>query len=268
MKSLTNIMSNHNQEPEQLKADYENARIIDYRDPANPNDQVVITCEHATNILPEDYAWNESDKRYFVNEHWGSDIGAFDMANSLAAELKCVFVHTLYSRLLIDTNRSLVADTLFRRAGDGKTVGLNKDMDFDEEQSRIGKYYVSYYEALREISLKINPSYILSIHSFTPNYQGELRPMEIGILCSHDSADFAADLNKGMIEKGYKSEINAPYDGITTMGAVKSLVCGSRCHEPREGITFEFRNDILTNKERCSALKQNTVDVIKTLCDL
>jgi len=252
---------------QQLRTDYDNARIVDYRDSSNPNNEVIITCEHATNILPEEYSWSEADKRYFENEHWGSDIGAFDMANALAAELKCIFVHTLYSRLLIDTNRSLVADTLFRRAGDGRTVGLNKDMDFDEEQTRITRYYVSYYEALREVSIKVNPSYILSVHSFTPNYQGDIRPMEIGVLCSHDSADFAHDLNEGLKEKGYVSEINAPYDGVTTMGAVKSLVCGRQCH-PREGITFEFRNDILMDKEKSSVLKMNTVDVIKNLCNI
>jgi len=252
---------------QELKVDYENARVVDYRDPSNPNNEVVVTCEHATNILPEGYTWTEADKRYFENEHWGSDIGAFDMANSLAADLKCVFVHTLYSRLLVDTNRCLAADTLFRRAGDGKTVGLNKDMDFDEEKTRIKKFYISYYEALREISLKINPSYILSIHSFTPNYQGDIRPMEIGVLTNHESADFANELNEGLKEKGYCSEINAPYDGITTMGAVKSLVCGRQCY-PREGITFEFRNDILTNKERCFKLKTDTVSVIKNICHI
>jgi len=76
----------------QLKTDYENARIIDYRDPTNPNNEILITCEHATNDLPEDYSWTENDKRHFVNEHWGLDIGAYEMANALAAELNvCLF---------------------------------------------------------------------------------------------------------------------------------------------------------------------------------
>jgi len=249
----------------QLKTDYENARIIDYRDPANPNNTVVLTCEHATNDLPEDYSWTENDKRYFVNEHWGLDIGAYEMANALAAELKCVLVHSLYSRLLLDTNRSIVSDTLFRRSGDGQEVDLNKNLTYEEEQKRIKRFYIPYYDALREISTKVNPTYILSIHSFTPIYQGEPRSMEIGVLYGHDSTKLAIDLNEGMLSKGYVSDINRPYDGITTMGTVKSLIYAKHPTK-RQGITFEFRNDILTNESRKGHLQKATIEVIKEVC--
>jgi len=251
----------------QLKSEYENAKIIDYRDPENPNNTVLVTCEHATNDLPEDYSWTENDTRHFVNEHWGLDIGALEMARALAAELKCVFVHSLYSRLLLDTNRSIVSDTLFRRTGDGKEVDLNKDLTHEEEQKRIKRFYIPYYEALREISAKVDPTYVLSIHSFTPVYQGEPRSMEIGVLYGHDSTKLAVDINEGMKTKGYISDINRPYDGITTMGTVKSLIYAKHPTQ-RQGITFEFRNDILTNKERMNKLKTHTVEVINDVCKL
>jgi len=249
----------------QLKTDYENARIIDYRDPANPNNEILITCEHATNDLPEDYSWTENDKRHFVNEHWGLDIGAYEMANALAAELKCVFVHSLYSRLLLDTNRSIVSDTLFRKTGDGHEVDINKNLTHEEEQNRIKRFYIPYYDALREISTKVDPTYILSIHSFTPIYQGEPRSMEIGVLYGHDSTKLAIDLNDAMNSKGYVSDINKPYDGITTMGTVKSLIYAKHPTK-RQGITFEFRNDILTNEARKGHLKKCTIEAIQEVC--
>jgi predicted N-formylglutamate amidohydrolase len=248
-----------------LKTEYENAKILDYRDPLNPFNKIVITCEHATNDLPEDYSWSEHDQRHFVDEHWGIDIGAFEMAKELAAELKCVFVHSLYSRLLLDTNRSIVSDTLFRKTGDGHEVDLNKDLTYEEEQRRIKRFYIPYYEALREISTKVDPTIILSIHSFTPNYQGEKRSLEMGVLYGHDSTKFAIDVNEGMKNKGYYSEINKPYDGITTMGTVKSLIFAKHPSK-RHGITFEFRNDILSDKERCTKLKTHTVEVVKDVC--
>jgi len=251
----------------QLKAEYENAKVFDYRDPQNPNNKVVVTCEHATNHLPEDYSWTENDERYFVNEHWGVDIGALEMAKSLAAELKCVLVHSLYSRLLLDPNRSIVSDTLFRRSGDGQEVDLNKDLTHEEEQKRIKRFYIPYYEALREISEKVDPTYVLSIHSFTPVYQGEPRSMEIGVLYGHDSTKLAIDIDQGMKTKGYVSDINKPYDGITTMGTVKSLIYAKHPAK-RQGITFEFRNDILTNQKRMPILKSHTVEVIKDVCEL
>jgi len=59
--------------------------------------------------------FTDNDLKHFVNDHWGYDIGAFQMADALAKELKCVFVHSLYSRLLLDPNRSIVSDSLFRK---------------------------------------------------------------------------------------------------------------------------------------------------------
>lgn len=250
-----------------LKSEFENAKIIDYRDPLNPNNKVLITCEHATNDLPEDYQWSESDRRNFVDEHWGLDIGAFEMANALAIELKCVFVHSLYSRLLLDTNRSIVSDTLFRKTGDGKEVDLNKNLTHEEEQRRIKRFYIPYYEALREISSKVSPTYVLSVHSFTPIYQGETRSMEVGVLYGLDSTKFAIDINAGMNDKGYCSEVNKPYDGITTMGTLKSLIY-AKYPAKRQGITFEFRNDILSDKEKCAKLRRNTVSVLKDVCEV
>lgn len=252
-------------ENSQFSSEYENARIIDYRDPENPNNTVLVTCEHATTELPEDYSWTEHDKRVFVNEHWGSDIGAFQMANALAAELKCVFVHTLYSRLLLDCNRSIVSETLFRKNGDGYEVDLNKGMTHEEEQKRIKRFFIPYYDALREISLKVNPQFILSIHSFTRVYQGEPRAMEIGVLYGHDSTDFATKLNDGYKDSGYLSELNKPYDGITCMGAIKSLIYAQH-PTTRQGVTFEFRNDILSDKARSEELKKCTIEVVKDIC--
>jgi len=251
----------------ELKADYENARIVDYRDPQNPNNKLIITCEHAHNVLPDEYSWTENDKRHFVDDHWGYDLGAYEMANALASELKCVFVHSLYSRLLIDPNRHIVSDTLFRRNGDGHEVDLNKDLTYEEEQNRIKKYFIPYYEALREISNKVDFTYVISVHSFTPLYQGETRSMEIGVLYGHDSTKFALKVNDGMNEKGYKSEANKPYDGITTMGTVKALIFAKFPTE-RQGITFEFRNDILSDKKRCPHLKDKTLEVLRSTCDL
>jgi len=251
---------------QELISDYTNAKIVDYRDPLNPNNDILITCEHATNALPEGYSWDENDERYFKNEHWGQDIGAYDMGNALAAELKCVFVHSLYSRLLIDVNRSMVSDTLFRRSGDGKEVSLNKDLTLEEEQKRIILYLIPYYEALREISLKVKPKHVISVHSFTPNYQGSIRPMEMGVLCGVESNEFAGKINERYIKKGYNSEINEPYNGAIVMGTVKSLVHSCDC-EKKQGITFEYRNDILTDKRRSGLLVADTVEIMKELCN-
>ena len=252
---------------QELQSDYTNAKIIDYRDPLNPNNNIIMTCEHATNTLPEGYSWDENDERYFKNEHWGSDIGALDMGKAIAAELKCVYVHSLYSRLFVDVNRTIVSDALFRKSGDGKEVSLNKNLTPEEEQKRIIHYLIPYYEALREASSKVSPSHIISVHSFTPNYQGSIRPMEIGVLCGIESSEFAKKMNERYVKKGYKSEINEPYTGASIMGAAKVLVHTSEFTK-KKGITFEYRNDILIDKQRSVELKTDTVQILKELCNL
>ena len=35
----------------------ENGTILDYRDKFNPLNELLISCEHASNDLPENYTW-------------------------------------------------------------------------------------------------------------------------------------------------------------------------------------------------------------------
>ncbi len=58
----------------------------------NPDSNLIVVCEHATNHLPEDYRWSENDTKYFKDEHWGSDLGALSLAQTLAKELNGILV--------------------------------------------------------------------------------------------------------------------------------------------------------------------------------
>eukprot|EP01016_Furgasonia_blochmanni_P018785 TRINITY_DN2121_c0_g1_i1.p3 TRINITY_DN2121_c0_g1~~TRINITY_DN2121_c0_g1_i1.p3 ORF type:complete len:138 (+),score=10.09 TRINITY_DN2121_c0_g1_i1:67-480(+) len=52
-----------------------NARVIDNRDPANPFNDIIFMCEHASNALPEGYSWSPNDAENFKDEHWAYDLG-------------------------------------------------------------------------------------------------------------------------------------------------------------------------------------------------
>jgi len=58
-----------------LRQDWDNAIILDFRDVDNPKNTIVFTCEHATNLLPVEYSWSDHDKKYFADEHWSYDPG-------------------------------------------------------------------------------------------------------------------------------------------------------------------------------------------------
>jgi len=250
----------------QLKTEFENARIVDFRDPENPNNTMVITCEHASNELPDGYVWTENDRTHFVDDHWGWDAGSLDVGMYLAKELKCVLVYSLYSRLLLDVNRSTSADTLFRTEGDGHIVDLNKNLTYEEEEKRIIKYHHTYYHALREISLKIDPLYIFSVHSFTPVYEGQARSLEVGILVNY-SEELAEKVCDGIQKKKHNIAINEPYDGKQGLNALDTLLF-AKYPVKRQGIQFEFRNDLLKDSKKALKLKIDTLEVIKEACSM
>jgi len=249
----------------QLRTEFENAKIVDFRDPENPNNTVVITAEHASNALPDGYSWTENDLKYFANDHWGYDPGSLDMALFLAKELKCLLVHSLYSRLLLDVNRSTSATDLFRASGDGHLVDLNRDITYEEEQTRIIKYHHSYYNALREISIKIDPTYIFSVHSFTPLYEGQVRTLECGVLINY-SDDLGTKITEGIKHRNYNAALNEPYDGKQGLNALDTLIY-AKYPVHRQGVEFEFRNDLLTDPEKAPKMKLDVLETITEACN-
>jgi predicted N-formylglutamate amidohydrolase len=248
-----------------LKTEFENARIVDFRDPESPNNLIVITAEHASNALPEGYNWTDSDRAFFVDEHWGYDKGSLDIAMHLAKELKCVLVYSLYSRLLVDVNRDLPSQTLFRKSGDGRLVDLNRNMDEEEEDLRIQKYHLSYYRALREVSMKVDPMYIFGVHSFTPLYEGNPRTLEMGILVNY-SDDMAERLCGELKKRHHNVEINQPYDGKEGLAALGALLY-AKVPVTRQGIQFEFRNDLITDPSKVGRIKDDTLQAVKAVCN-
>jgi len=249
-----------------LRTEFENARIIDFRDPENPNNLIAITAEHASNALPEGYTWSESDRNHFVNEHWSYDIGSLDAAIYIAKELKCVLVHSLYSRLILDVNRDLPSETLFRLKGDGIEIDLNKNIDDEEEEKRIQKYFQSYYKALREVSIKIKPEYVFGVHSFTPLYEGNPRKLEVGILVNY-SDSLGQKIHDELKKRNHNVALNEPYDGKEGLAALGSMIY-AKVPITRQGIQFEFRNDLLSDPVRSEKIKNDAVEAIRACVPL
>ena len=97
----------------------------------NPNNNVIITCEHASNnfyyIKPD----SNKEKEIF-DTHWGYDIGAKDIGLEIAEESEIFSIFTNFSRLLIDPNRSLLSNNLIREF-------IEKDLKLGFNQNRKNK---------------------------------------------------------------------------------------------------------------------------------
>jgi predicted N-formylglutamate amidohydrolase len=56
------------------------------------------------------------------------------------------------SRLLLDPNRHLAANSLFRKQCDEIELDLNKDITIEEVYNRIQKFHVPYFLLIGEVA--------------------------------------------------------------------------------------------------------------------
>jgi len=179
---------------------------------------VIFTCEHAGNEVPEKYQSLFSNCTEILQSHRGWDPGAWSIANILSSELKSPVFGCLTTRLLIEANRSMDSAQLFSEFTDSLSTS--------EKESLIQKIYKPYRDAVqREIEKSINPVLHLSIHSFTPVWNGAERKTDIGILFDpsrNTESSFSEQLKNNLQDylPAHQLHFNEPYkgtdDGFTT----------------------------------------------------
>lgn len=218
--------------------------VFDYRDihTSNPNNKVMITCEHASNKT-HNYVFPK-EQQHWLNTHWGYDIGAKDLAMELSEESKTLSIYSNFSRLLIDPNRSLISDTLIRKNVEkSEELSLNKE-EFLDRDKRINLFYMPYYKVLSEALSFVEPKYVISCHSFTKQYENyPERKFEVGILFREKC------LLTDLIESAYQREgvdyrLNEPYH--PNEGVCHAMDCMSTYKWPEwytQVVLLEFRND-------------------------
>lgn len=177
----------------------------------------IISCEHASNRVPPEFAVLFKGKEKILSSHQAYDPGAAELAGGLARQLKVKPYLGSISRLLIDLNRS----TTNRRALFSK---YSRKLEEHERQGLLQGYYRPYRQrVMDEIGAAIKkhePVLHLAIHTFTPVIKGMRRKVDIGLLydparCSEKSlcAYLAALLKQRAGE--IRVRRNYPYQGKT-----------------------------------------------------
>lgn len=175
--------------------------------------------------------------------HYPVDIGAEDIAGMLASNMRLPILSSRISRLVIDLNRPVTSDTIFRRMADGKPVLINANLTSEEKQDRIDRYWKPYRAELSTLLTSLSaPDFVLSIHSFTPNYEGQIRECEIGVLYT-DSKKEAGAFLEHFSAKGYKVVENEPWPGSICDIAVPVTAAG------KDIVILEIRNDLASDAE-------------------
>jgi predicted N-formylglutamate amidohydrolase len=172
----------------------------------------VVTCEHAGNTVPLNYAHLFHGKEEVLQSHRGWDPGAVDVATALSKELSAPFFICETTRLLIEPNRSLHSEFLFSEYSQSLTDA--------EKNHLLENYYHPHRSAVEQLIRNSSDGILhLSIHTFTPVWDGCERTIDLGLLFDPDRSneakvcqDYRTKLKKSL--PAMNIEFNAPYKGI------------------------------------------------------
>jgi len=186
-----------------------------------PSSAILLTCEHAGQRVPPQYANLFKRHRALLQTHRGHDIGAFSLAKAMAAVLDVPLLAHDVTRLLVDVNRSPNRPDAFSE--------VSGHLSEDHKNELLQRYHQPYRHEVRqriEKMLRQDRTVIhIGVHSFSPMLNGERRDMDLGLL--YDPQRTAEKLFcrhwRQQIRKRNRDIViryNAPYrgiaDGLTT----------------------------------------------------
>ncbi len=223
---------------------------------------LVLTCEHASCDIPLEYN-SLGIPEHEIRRHIGWDIGAYAVTSRITELLDCTAISSLYSRLLIDCNRTLQDHDLIVTLSDGTEIPGNSSLDTSDITKRIKSFYEPFHSAVDGTlaNREVTPSCLISIHSFTPVLAGKERPFDLGILFDiHE--DLATELGEKLSRKDLRVRYNEPYSGKD------GLISSVRRHGNKHNLTYleiEINNGILLHTSDIEILAIKISAVFKAM---
>jgi predicted N-formylglutamate amidohydrolase len=204
----------------------------------------VLTADHAGLAIPRrlgDLGVSAAERA----RHIAWDIGIAGVTRRLSERLDAPAVLQRYSRLVIDCNRPAGADSAFPEVSEVTPVPGNVALDEAAKAVRRAAIFAPYHEAITRV-LEARPAAIyVAMHSFTPVYRGEARPMHVAVLYNRNprfSRALAAVLRQ---EPGLVVAENEPYR------VSDESDYGVPVHAERRGLDYveiEIRQDLIQDE--------------------
>jgi len=124
--------------------------------------------------------------------HIAWDIGVAGLGQRLSGALDACFIRQSYSRLVIDCNRRPGDPASIPAVSDGVVIPGNADLSPAAADLRRAAIYQPYQDAIAA-ALDVraaagHATWLVSLHSFTPQLNGLARPWRMGVLHRDDSA--------------------------------------------------------------------------------
>ncbi len=211
---------------------------------------VLLVCEHASRFIPEGLN-SLGLSPTAAQSHIAWDPGALAVAEHLSGALDATLIAQKVSRLVYDCNRPPESGQAVRAESEVFHIPGNTGLSAAQRDERTDYIYRPFQKALCE-AVKTRPQTVLvTIHSFTPVYNGAPRAVEVGILHDSDSRLADAMLKAAGKNPAFKVERNAPYgpqDGVTHTLTEHALPHGHL------NVMIEVRNDLLADKAGIEAI--------------
>ncbi len=215
-------------------------------DPELANGPFVFSCEHASSSTGT-YPVTPQEKK-ILSSHWGWDIGAAAVVDALVRQTDGIGVLANFSRLLMDVNRKPDSDTLILTEVEGLALSFNRSLTEHDHHERLERLHRGFHEGLESAfatRLKRGTAHLVSVHSFTPIWNGARRTMEIGVLFDRYPTR-AEKLAESLREQGFTTALNEPYSGLGG-----ELMYSATRHGATQGVPYlelEIRQDLIGNE--------------------
>lgn len=226
---------------------------------------VIITCEHGGNEVPKEYRQLFVDAKEALKSQRGIDVGALELAQSLADRLSAPLFSSVTTRLLIDLNRSLDQPALYSK--------WSANLSSTDRKKVIEKFYKPYRDSIEQITRQQSEEFLvlqISIHSFVPVYDGTPRKTDVGILFDperpsekHISHLWKQNLQSLLPNKSI--HLNLPFHGARD--GFKSYLRTQFTTDQYAGIELEVNQKHLIDAEKRESLIEKLLSSTESLID-
>jgi len=204
-----------------------------------------LTADHAGRALPRKLGrlgLTEAD----LDRHIAWDIGIAGVTGRLSETLGATAVLQTYSRLAIDCNRDPSWPSAFPVISETTDIPGNAGLLPADKAARVAAIFKPYHDRITALldarAAAGRRSILVAMHSFTPVYKGQFRPMQTGVLHFGETRMASIMLDLLRAEDGLTVGDNEPY-AITANSDYSAPT-----HGDRRGLThveIEIRQDLI-----------------------
>lgn len=178
--------------------------------------EIIISCEHAGNRVPEEYSFLFEGADEILNSHRGWDPGSLELAQILSEKTSSKLFSYPFTRLFIELNRSIGHPELFSE--------FTRSLNQSEKQAVIEKYYRPHRDKVAEViqqnATRNRPTVHISVHTFTPILEKKERNFEIGLLYDprRRVEKNICQIWKSLLKEifpDFRIRMNQPYKGVS-----------------------------------------------------